>query len=219
MDEQRFLQMLQGHPNSLSSSLIFSGLLRDYFPQERMLVNLMIALFKMGIHTEIDRNLEVTNVFAYRFVKRLVDDYGVIRENADNAVRLFCKCYGKGILNKSCDWESKPKMLQAQSVQTSVARPTSPSNMAKSYYAGMEIDAPCGRCKTETLHRVLSITDGVPETLICATCNSTHKFKSKRVSTESASAGRPSNSTLAATKRSVSSSSGSLLVSSWIILF
>jgi hypothetical protein len=44
----------------------------------------------------------------------------------------------------------------------------------------MDMDAPCGRCKMETKHRILSITEGVPEKLICANCNSIHKFKPER---------------------------------------
>lgn len=52
--------------------------------------------------------------------------------------------------------------------------------MTKSYYAGMEVDAPCGRCKGETRHRILSITDGVPERLICVNCNSVHKFRPEK---------------------------------------
>nr|WP_320133495.1 hypothetical protein [uncultured Holophaga sp.] len=52
--------------------------------------------------------------------------------------------------------------------------------MAKSYYAGMELDAPCGRCKGETRHRVMSVTDGIPEKLICMACKSVHKFKAER---------------------------------------
>jgi len=56
--------------------------------------------------------------------------------------------------------------------------------MAKSYYAGMEIDAPCGRCKSETRHRVLSVTDGVPEQLICVACSAVHKFKPERTRIE-----------------------------------
>jgi hypothetical protein len=145
MNEQRFLQMLQRHKNALSSKQIFSGLLMDYFPQERMLFNLMTALFEMGIHTEIDKTREISNIFAYRFAKRLMDEYGISRENADNTVRLFCKCYGKGILNKPCDWEDKqgltppPSALpvqtptprsaqphQTQPVQTSAPKPAIP---------------------------------------------------------------------------------------------
>jgi len=107
MNEQRFLQMLQRHRNALSSKLFFSGLLRDYFPQERLLVNLMVHLFEMGIRAEIDSAPEATKAFGYRFVKRLMDEYGVSRENADNVVGLFCKCYGKGVKKKPCDWDSE----------------------------------------------------------------------------------------------------------------
>jgi hypothetical protein len=52
--------------------------------------------------------------------------------------------------------------------------------MTNAYYAGQDIDAPCGRCKGETRHRILSITDGVPEKLICVNCNSVHKFRLER---------------------------------------
>jgi len=55
--------------------------------------------------------------------------------------------------------------------------------MSKSYYAGMDLDAPCGRCKGETRHRILSITDGVPEKLICVSCNSVHKFRPDKPAT------------------------------------
>jgi len=60
--------------------------------------------------------------------------------------------------------------------------------MTKSYYAGMEIDAPCGRCKTETRHRILSITENIPEKLICVACSAIHKFKPERIIDE-----RPAN--------------------------
>jgi hypothetical protein len=54
--------------------------------------------------------------------------------------------------------------------------------MTKSYYAGMEVDAPCGRCKGETRHRILSITEGIPEKLICVNCNAVHKFRAEKPS-------------------------------------
>jgi hypothetical protein len=52
--------------------------------------------------------------------------------------------------------------------------------MTKSYYAGQELDAPCGRCKGETRHQILSITDGIPEKLICGSCKSVHKFRPEK---------------------------------------
>ena len=82
--------------------------------------------------------------------------------------------------------------------------------MTKSYYAGMEIDAPCGRCKVETRHRILSITEGVPDRLICATCSSIHKFKPERVKdnvSANIKVARPTKGTQAGPKRSAQSPS------------
>ena len=53
--------------------------------------------------------------------------------------------------------------------------------MIKIYYAGQELDAPCGRCKGETKHWVLSVTDKVPVKLICIGCKSVHKFHAEKV--------------------------------------
>jgi hypothetical protein len=52
--------------------------------------------------------------------------------------------------------------------------------MQKTFYAGMEIEAPCGRCKSDTRHRILTLTGGIPENLICGHCNSVHKYRAER---------------------------------------
>jgi len=78
--------------------------------------------------------------------------------------------------------------------------------MVKSYYAGMDIDAPCGRCKGETRHRILSITDGTPEKLICTSCNSVHKFRAEKPPKPEASP-RPARMATAAAPKTGSSSS------------
>lgn len=49
--------------------------------------------------------------------------------------------------------------------------------MQKNYYAGQDVDAPCGRCGGETRHQVLTVTNGVPDRLICGNCRSVHKFR------------------------------------------
>ncbi len=72
--------------------------------------------------------------------------------------------------------------------------------MTKSYYAGMEVDAPCGRCKGETRHRILSITEGVPEKLICVNCNSVHKFRAEKPAKAEPAPRAPRMATAAAPK-------------------
>lgn len=53
--------------------------------------------------------------------------------------------------------------------------------MTKIYYAGQELYAPCGRCKDETRHQILSITDNVPGKLICSNCKALHKFHAEKI--------------------------------------
>jgi len=78
--------------------------------------------------------------------------------------------------------------------------------MTKSYYAGMEVDAPCGRCKGDTRHRILSITDGVPEKLICVNCNSVHKFRPEKSAKAEATSRAPRMATAASPKSAPSPS-------------
>ncbi|HJV48712.1 MAG TPA: hypothetical protein VJ549_05510 [Geothrix sp.] len=52
--------------------------------------------------------------------------------------------------------------------------------MTKIYYAGQDVDAPCGRCGGETRHQVLTVTNGVPDKLICGNCRSVHKFRAAK---------------------------------------
>jgi hypothetical protein len=78
--------------------------------------------------------------------------------------------------------------------------------MTKSYYAGQELDAPCGRCKGETRHAILSITDGVPEKLICVTCKSVHKFRPEKPERPAAQS-RPTAAVRAASPRASASPS------------
>jgi hypothetical protein len=110
--------MLQIGQDTLESKQRFSGLLKDYFPKEPVVVNLMVLLYEMGIHTEIEKTGRITKEFAYRFTQRLIDKYGTDRQNAENVVRLFCVCYGEKMLGKPCELDVS-KEAAANSAQGS----------------------------------------------------------------------------------------------------
>jgi hypothetical protein len=64
----------------------------------------------------------------------------------------------------------------------------------------------------ETGHRVLSITENIPEKLICVMCGSIHKFKPERITDNrpaNIKAARPLRAAQSAPKRSAPSSSPS----------
>ena len=95
MFEDGFAQMLQQYPESVIDRKKFIALIKDYFPEQQMQVNLITMVFDLGIVEEIKKASNISNAFAFRFVKRLLDEYGVSRVNADWGVSVCCVCYGK----------------------------------------------------------------------------------------------------------------------------
>lgn len=101
--EDNFINMLQRYPDAVKDKKVFIGLLKDYFPEQQMQVNLISNLFAMGIAEDIQNTASISNAFAFRFVKAMVDNYGVNRINADWAVSVWCVGYGAKILGKNCE--------------------------------------------------------------------------------------------------------------------
>ena len=96
MFEDSFADMLRKHPDAVNDKKKFVGLMKDYFPEQQMQVNLINTTYDLGIVSELVKVAQISNAFAFRFVKRLVDEYGVSRLNADWAVSVWCVCYGSG---------------------------------------------------------------------------------------------------------------------------
>ena len=59
--------------------------------------------YNMGIAQDIQKANLLNNTFAFRYVKQLMDDFGMSRVNADWIVSVWCFCYGGKVLGKACD--------------------------------------------------------------------------------------------------------------------
>lgn len=103
MIEKEFEQLLLKYQDSLENRSRFFGLVKDYFPGKQRQINLLLSAYDLGISKEIEATSAINNAFAYRFVKRLVDEYGISRSNADWVISTWCVCYGKNVLHKPCD--------------------------------------------------------------------------------------------------------------------
>lgn len=101
--ELTFRDLLMQYPDAAIEKKRFTGLMRDLFPGQQMQVNLICMVWELGIVNDIQAVQHISNSFAFRYVKRLVDEYGVSRLNADWAVSVWCVCYGQQILHKGCD--------------------------------------------------------------------------------------------------------------------
>lgn len=66
-------------------------------------MNLALTVYNLGIAEDIQKAACINNTFAFRYVKQLMDDYGMSRVNADWIVSVWCACYGGKVLGKACD--------------------------------------------------------------------------------------------------------------------
>lgn len=101
--DEEFVGMLKTYPDAVADKKKFSAFLKDYFHGQNMQINLLCAVYDLGIVPDLQKTTAITNTFAYRYVKQIMDDYGVNRLNADWAVAMWCVCYGASILHKNCD--------------------------------------------------------------------------------------------------------------------
>ena len=95
--------MLTRYQASLDDRKKFTALVKDLFPDQAKNVNLLLMAYNMGIAQDIQSASHINNTFAFRYVKQLMDDFGMSRVNADWIVSVWCSCYGGKVLGKVCD--------------------------------------------------------------------------------------------------------------------
>lgn len=95
--------MLVKHQASLDDKKKFTALVKDLFPDQAKNVNLLLIAYNMGIAQDIQTASYINNTFAFRYVKQLMDDFGMSRVNADWIVSVWCSCYGGKVLGKACN--------------------------------------------------------------------------------------------------------------------
>ena len=103
MFEQDFENMLRKHQDIIGDKKKFSALVKDYFPDNVKNMNLLLMAYNLGLTEEIEKASVVSNTLAFRYVKQLMDDFGLSRANADWIVSVWCVCYGQKLLRKPCD--------------------------------------------------------------------------------------------------------------------
>ncbi len=129
MFETEFEKVLNQYTDAVDDKKKFSGLIKDVFysPEDVKAVNLILMAYEMGIAEDLQKTAKINNTFAYRYVKQLMDDYGMSRVNADWIVSVWCVCYGAHTLGKTCEIK-----LQQQGTGSAIKEEESP-NAGKTY--------------------------------------------------------------------------------------
>lgn len=103
MVEQELTTLITNNLDAIKDKKRFVALLKDTFAQDLKELNLIKTLYEMGIAEDIEKTISISNSFGYRYVSRLIEEYGTTRLNADWAVAIWCVCYGQKVLHKECD--------------------------------------------------------------------------------------------------------------------
>lgn len=98
--ENDFQKMLDDYPDAVKDIKVLTGLMKDLFPQKQLQVHLLLNVYKMDFLRAIGEAKELNDLFTMRYVRRLVQDYGVKEDFAKWAVSVWCVCYGEQILHK-----------------------------------------------------------------------------------------------------------------------
>lgn len=104
-------------PDCVHNRAKLKGILCDFFPDERLKVNVVLTAFDEGIADSIESAAYLDNILAGRIIKLLVADYGISEGNARFAAEYWFEKYGAGVLEKPCNLhfeETKPAPARKQ---------------------------------------------------------------------------------------------------------
>lgn len=87
-------------PDCLHNRAKLKGILCDFFPEERLKVNVILAAFDEGIVDTIQGAVDLDNILAGRLIKVLVSDYGINEDKARFSAEYWFKQYGADVLEK-----------------------------------------------------------------------------------------------------------------------
>lgn len=93
-DSAILTKIINDYPDALSDRKKLQALLLDFYPQDRLKRNTLMMVFDDGIAEEMQTLTKVDNITLGRFVKSLVQGYGIRTENAKEAVCVWAKASG-----------------------------------------------------------------------------------------------------------------------------
>ncbi len=103
------------------------GVMLDFFPAERLRVNIILAAYDAGIVEEIRRVSRLDAISQGRMRKILVEEFGLREDNAAWAVSYWMETYGAKVLGKAIDSVEAPVASPAKQTAPSAPYTQPPS--------------------------------------------------------------------------------------------
>ncbi len=99
--EEKFTSLINQYNTAVTDEKLLHGLLNDFFPRLTVLRSSLLLMQKMGIVERIKNSSKLDSKFVLDFMDTIPTDASIDRSASTYAVLVWCKCYGKSVLNKS----------------------------------------------------------------------------------------------------------------------
>lgn len=86
--------VLAKYPDCLDTRTRLAGLLRDLYPDEKRMVNVILAVYQSGIAARIAGVAEIDAAQLHSFAQLLDDEHGLQKQYAVQGIELWAKAYG-----------------------------------------------------------------------------------------------------------------------------
>lgn len=101
----KLVDVIQSYIPDMTNQRKIQSVLKDCFPDKKKEVNLLVLLLQTDIMEKIKLQQVIDALFVNKYVSIMENDYGIGVDNARYAVHTWCLCYGKYVLDKSCEFD------------------------------------------------------------------------------------------------------------------
>lgn len=103
--ESKFTSLITQYPTAVTEEKLLQSLLKDFFPKQIELCSSLLLLQGMNISVALTKVQKVDTSFMISFLDSIPADAIGDKNVLTYALIVWCKCYGGGILNKTCEME------------------------------------------------------------------------------------------------------------------
>lgn len=90
-------QIVENNPDCLLSRSRLKGILKDYFPNEKREINVVLAVYESGIAENIRRNKDISAVRVTQFLKQIEAEFGIASQYAIEGIQIWASVYGLSV--------------------------------------------------------------------------------------------------------------------------
>ncbi len=95
--------LLNEHPEAISNRQALKAMLSDYFPQNKLTVNMLMMAYDEGLVTEIIESTDIDILTESRMQRVLINNYGITEDLSESIITIWKKSLSQtgGITNES----------------------------------------------------------------------------------------------------------------------